>query len=526
MKKHLSLGLGVLVFLFLGSFARGFAEANAYDQATATKQKPADANSPQSLPNPAAEKVGESITASEPIRDPYAIQQQLEKAREERKKRIQEAIINDKSVLATKRSPLDFSNNALTLGEPFLGLGPFRDYGLTWFGEDANAVRPRAQFYGMLREVTYGGRINRENQGQIGYTLDAEFNFELTNTERFHVTYTPFVDVNEPQASGLWKFHNESKTDDHNLKFTEDTLGAWFEGEIGEMFNFFSPRDRAPTDYHVAGGLLPLAYQNGFLMNDNVWGVLLSKPNIILPGTTNVHAQIMAAFDEINAATTGARDDNDAQLYGATVQIDSFHRFFELNYFHLENTVNPRLSQDFVAGSMASNYELAHYAVRMLFNVGDKRASGTGRGDGQLYAFDINYPVFNSEYFDKNYVYATLFYGTEGWNDMAKGRTGRAGILYQGNGLTSFPGLRNTGTDSIGMAYGLKTFFLRESLAINPEFSYLVDNSATANDQYALGVEIQYILTKNIASVVKMIGIHNDIRNEDWGSSAELRYKF
>lgn len=524
MKKLLSLGLWLLVFLFWGFVATGFAETNT--ESKAADQKPADTNPPQSLPLPAAEKIGEPITASEPKRDPYAIQQQLEKAREERKKQIQEVIINDKSILATKRSPFDFSNNALTLGEPFLGLGTFRDYDLTWFGEGANAVRPRAQFYGMLREVTYGGRINRENQGQIGYTLDAEFNFELTNTERFHVTYQPFIDVNEPQASGLWKFHNESKTDDHNLKLTKDSLGAWFEGEIGEMFNFFSPQDRTPTDYHVAVGLLPVAYQNGFLMNDNVWGVLLSKPNIVLPGTTNVHAQLMAAFDEINAGTTGAKQIDDVHLYGATVQIDSFHKFFELNYFHLENIADSRLSQNFAAGSMASSYGLANYAVRMLFNVGDKRTSETGQGDGQIYVFDVNYPVLNSGYYDKNYAYATLFYGTEGWNDMAKGRTGRAGILYQGNGLTSFPGLRNTGTDSIGMAYGLKTFFLRESLSINPEFSYLVDNSATANDQYALGMEVQYILTKNIANVVKMIGVHNDIRNPDWGSSVELRYKF
>jgi len=440
----------------------------------------------------------------------------------ERLQKIQEAIDADNSIVSPRKTPFDFKNEAITVGEPFLGVGPFEDYGLTWFGDSANSIRPRMQFYGTLSTGIYGGRNAGEYQGQLSYNTEFDFNLDLTNTERFHVRYQPFVDIDEPQASGLWRFHNDSSQPDHRLEFNTDSMFAWFEGDIGEMFDFIDPDGRLPTDLNIAVGLVPLVFQDGYLLNDNVLGVTLAKPNLVLPGTTRVHIQTVAGFDQINATNSGAADKNDSNLYGATVQIDSFKKFFELNYLHLQNKETSSLSQNFYAGSMVSNYGLFNYAFRAMFNTGDPRTPG----NGQLYVFDVNHPVFIKDHYDKDYAYASVFYGTEGWNDAAQGRTGRAGILFRSSRSTNFPILRNTGTDSIGTSVGLKMFYLRENLTLNPEFSYLVDQSSTSNDQYAFGTELQYIISNHLSVVSKLVIISNENRSEDWGNFTELRFKF
>lgn len=445
-----------------------------------------------------------------------------EKLEEERLRKIHEAIEADDGIVSPRKTPLDFNNQAITLGEPFLGVGPFEDYGLTWFGDSANSIRPRLQFYGILSAGIYGGRNTGEDQGELNYNVEFDLNFDLTSTERFHVRYQPFVDIDEPRTSGVWRFHNDSNQPDHQLEFNTDSIFAWFEGDIGEMFDFIDPEGRLPIDLNFAVGLLPLVFQDGYLLNDNALGVILAKPNMVLPGTTRVHAQVMAAFDEINAAGAGAADKNDSSLYGATVQIDAYKKYFELNYLHLQNKTTSSLSQNFFAGSLVSSYGLFNYAFRAMFNTNDPRSSG----DGRLYVFDVNHPVFIKNHYDKNYAYASAFYGTEGWNDVAQGRTGRTGILFRGLRSTDFPVLRNTGTDSLGASLGLKMFFLREVLSINPEFSYLVDKSAASNDQYAFGAELQYIISNHLSMVSKLVIISNEIRSEDWGNFTELRFKF
>ncbi len=454
---------------------------------------------------------------------PDAAEEKEDAAREPHKMQAEEGKREKHGV---RKRALDFDNRALTLGEPYLGTGPLKDYGLKWFGEEGNAIRPRAQLYGFISTILYGGRIDGENQGQLGYNLNLDFNFDLTNTERFHVRYQPFVDIDEPQASGLYRFHNNSGEPDHRFELTEDSVFAWFEGEIGEMFDFLSPGDHFPDDVHIAVGLIPLVYQNSFLLDDNVLGLVLSKPNIVLPGTTRVHVQAIAAIDEINAQRAGAPEKNDTDLYGLTLQVDAYKKFMEFNFFHLQNNNDSDLSQQFFAASFVSSYGLFNYAARAMFNANDDRLTGDGQGDGQLYVLDVNHPFLISDYYDKNYIYSTAFFGTEGWNDIAQGRTGRAGILFRGNGLTNFPLLRNTGTDSIGATIGLKLFFLREILTVNPEFSYLIDRSAVSNDQYAFGTEIQYIISNHLSMISKFVGVHNEVRSEDWGSFIEMRFKF
>jgi hypothetical protein len=445
-----------------------------------------------------------------------------EKLEEERLKKIHEAIDADSSIVSPRKAPFDFNNQAITLGEPYLEGGAFQDYGLSWFGDSANSIRPRLQFYGVLSSGIYGGRIAGEDQGQLSYNVEVDVNFDLTNTERFHIRYQPFVDTDQPQASGLWRFHNDSNQPDHSLEFNTDSIFAWFEGDIGEMFDFLDPDGRLPADLNIALGLVPLVYQDGYLLNDNVLGVVLAKPNLVLPGTTRVNVQAVAGFDQINAASAGAVDKNDTSLYGATVQVDAYKKYFELNYLHLQNKETSSLSQDFFAGSLVSNYGLFNYAFRAMFNINDSRSPETG----QLYVLDVNHPVFIKDHYDKHYVYASAFYGTEGWNGVAQGRTGRAGILFRGNGSTNFPVLRNTGTDSFGASLGLKMFLLREILTLNPEFSYLADQSPASNDQYAFGTELQYIISNHLSMVSKLVIVSNEIRSEDWGSFTELRFKF
>lgn len=471
----------------------------------------------------------------EKYRDKVKAQEQREA---ERRKKIQEAIEKDQSILRPKRSPLDFSNNAITLGEPYLGGGEIKDYGLTWLGDEANAVRPRAQLYGTLSSILFGGRLSGRDLGQLGYNLDLDFNFDLTNTERFHVQYKPFVDRDTTKVGGLYRFHehpDDPSTADHRFELSADNTFAWFEGEIGEMFDFISPKDRVPTDYHIALGLLPVLYQNNYLMNDNVLGGLLSKPNITVLGATNIVLQGMFGFEDINASTAGGDGDsnqNNTNLYGLTARVEYPKQFWELNYFHMEDKVQTAETQDWAAVSLSSTYGLLNYAIRALFNFNDDRTGGGAPGDGQLYVFEMNHPVLIEDYYDNNYVYFNWFYGTDGWNDIAGGRAGRAGIAFRGNGVTSFAVMRNTGVGSIGGALGLKAFYLREELSINPEFAWLFDNhdsvggSPVTNDQFAFALEVQYLLSNHLSVVSKLVGIHNETREEDYGSSLEMRFKF
>lgn len=393
---------------------------------------------------------------------------------------------------------------------------------------DVNPLIPQFIVYGDYRT---GVGIHR-NAGQPvrtwAHRLNLEADLKLTATERIHASMGPL---------------------DHNNRFTrldfsnglefEEELDAqlntvFFEGDVGAMVGGY--RGVYPTfDLPISFGLLPLIYQNGIWMEDAIIGGALAFPwRHSLPfNWSNFDATFFAGFHDVTSPAFG-NDPEPAGVVGTAWFIEAYQGYIEADYAYLNDQEG--LNRDY--HNFAFAYSRRYWtrisnSVRVIVNLGQEGPRTSRTADGGLFLFENSLisamPSTVVPYFN-----AFVGYGTPQSVARAAGSGGilrNTGINFESDGLTGYPTLDPTGSNSFGGALGVNLLSadFRRQFAV--EFAGLDTYgndllSRAAGPQYGLGTRWQKAI--NNASLIRIDLMSGWLDNapDIYGSRIEYRWKF
>lgn len=417
-------------------------------------------------------------------------------------------------------------------GDDFLTSGKFRRSGKSrLFGEEANVIRPRLHVYGEYTTMAGGGEFRRETAefflqrvgrgsiAQVGHSLVLDANLQLTGTEKVQARFRPF-DNNKLRPS-IYRFRNTTNLDDDTLHLDANPDLLWFQGDLGEMFDFLDPESRYPLDFNVAGGIIPIYVQDTYLLSDEMVGLAIAKNNIYFPAVSNWNVMVFAGFDGIDARFNQPEvfsSDNQARLYGVSSYLDWRRAYIETTLAYLHARKDDSASEYFLGVSATKALGLWGVTGRMLFNTG----SATDNGVGQMYVLETNRPLTRQHTF-----YGNFFSGTSGWHAIStRNPMQRIGLGFFQNKFGMPPVLKRNGTDSAGAALGVKFRFKNNEVYVNPELALLKDRSDIGNDQMALSLEVGAKLTSRLFLRAELRAIFNSEFGNEYGVAFPLVMKF
>ena len=414
-------------------------------------------------------------------------------------------------------------------GRRMYPLGEFEE-GSDIFGKK-NRLYPHLMGFGDLRIAFANYDDGVEEQAEIAARLNLDLDLKLTSTERFHAFVRP-LDKNGQFTRILFN-DGETESEDHldfNLDalFFEGDLGWIWAGITGEYSNFDAP---------FAFGLMPMLFQNGIWLNDIFTGIAYTIPamNSRVFDISNMDITFFVANDEINSAVSA--DVNDVKLYGTNIFIEALEGYFEIGYAYTEDEIDADGDQSYhnVGLSFSHRYHnIASLSYRIVHNFGQENVngvSGTKTADGTLFLLETSWmtslPYTLVPYFN-------MFYGIDKPQSVARAAGGilqNTGIVFEGDGLTGFPTLNATGSDTWGGALGIEYLFnLDQQIVV--EAAAVLDHTGGAqtngkpNNQYGVGFRYQLPLTSTI--IFRADGIYGwqDLAENIFGARTELRWKF
>lgn len=378
----------------------------------------------------------------------------------------------------------------LTYFAQFLGNDPIKVWDLTWF-RGYNNWEPRFVGYGSYEIVGLAYRQGTNRQDGIGHQLIADFDLQLTGTERFHLQFRPIGKGNT--GGSYYRFNDPAGYIDNS---TGEPTRYWFEGELASMFGgYFSPF--AVRDIFVTAGRFPFALHNGLLMNDEMLGVVVNKNTILLGNISNINVQgIYAATDVNNTA------DPDSGLFGVNVSADYNRVFHEFSALSLNAPDAPGRNQQFLAYSRTKFYGPVTLTGRAMFKFGDE----AGIGAGQLFVLESNL----TRYFDHEVLgidhcvyYCNAFYARDGWNPAGSGNYNRLRTAFEVDPLVQIASGRQVGPNA-GVALGVQYFRHHEDESIIPEIAF---EAPTGDPVWGLG--LRYLRKTSERSFFEALGVIN-----------------
>ncbi len=413
------------------------------------------------------------------------------------------------------------------LWRPFYGDGIFSP-AIPVFS-DVNPLMPQFILYGDYR-AGVGVHRNNGDVRSIANRLALDMDLRLTGTERIHGFMAPLDNNNE--------FTRLDFSNSRDVRF-ESEMDAqfetgFFEGDLGAIYGGLTGQD-APFDLPIAAGLMPLIYQNGIWMEDNVAGVAIALPwqHSKELNWSNYDITFFALFDQI---TSPAFDINNgvASAFGTAWFIEAYDGYIEADYAYMVDRVDDSRSYHNTALAYTRRYfERVSNSIRVINNYGQDRLPLDRTADGTLLLLENSFLTSQATTF---IPYANFFYGIRRPQSVARaaaagGVLRNTGILFESDNLTGYPTLDATGTHSYGGAFGINTFasdfrkqFVLEFAALD---TYGNQNfSAAAGPEYGFGGRYQQALTNwTLIRLDAMVGLR-DGDSDIYGSRAEWRWKF
>ena len=400
---------------------------------------------------------------------------------------------------------------------------------------------PRLDIDGFIRYQVLGYRLDNTDNGVMVPELNLDANLQLTATQRIHALFRPIEGGNREPT--LWQFppHNHGWV----ARDMAEPAELFYEGQ---PLNWISPHDRFPLDFTLTGGRVPLFLQNG-LWFDNIFdGFAISKDSIQLGNLSNLNLFYFLTHGETEGGLTRLdRQEQRKKLTGMAGDADWYAYFFEFGWataydnghVHLPG-IEYDLDRSFWAMSMTRTFGVSGaVSLRALGSTGNG-----SRGGGEFFALETQKRFWGV------LGYANFFGATRDWLPASTqgAPLSREGILFTFDRLAAFPELNSQGADTIGSAMGI-IFKPKGVVTYTPEFGWLIDNSAQANHQVGVAMQIQADLASllipatTIADVARrgilygvlarltFAGLRNDNTEVakdrfDFGSKLELIYRF
>lgn len=350
----------------------------------------------------------------------------------------------------------------LELGRPLYAYGPFDP--APFFLGKKNLLFGSLLLYGDLRTAVAYNDNGAKEQARLATRANLEIDLKLTATERIHAFLSPL------QKDGEFTrldFGGEEHEFVDELDGDLDAL--FFEGDVGAMWAGATGGYNR-LDLPIAVGYMPLLFQNGVWMEDNIYGVAATIPSINSAklDICNMDVTFFAGFDEVESGAVrndeGRVVNHDVSIYGVTAFIEAGEGYWEMGYGFTD-------SYDDHRGFEYHNLTLAYTrrygahvqnTVRVVGCFGQDPPDGaddTANGAIVLVenAFNVNA--------DQTIVpYLNLFAGFDRPQSLARnGNAGgilrNTGINFETDGLTGFPKLDDTGADTWGGALGVEFLF-------------------------------------------------------------------
>lgn len=347
--------------------------------------------------------------------------------------------------------------------------GPF-DSAPLWLGRK-NPVAWHLMAYGDWRTAAAYNEDGLKKGGTLATRLNLDVDLKLTATERFHAFFRPLDHGNQ-----FTRFDFGPGPDRAVILGSAEPQTAFFEGDAGAILAGAAGRDNS-LDLPLAGGLIPLIFQNGIWLDDAFIGGAFTVParNSPLLDISNMDLTFFAGFDRVgSAAAADARGgllDHNSQIYGAAGFIEADRGYWELDYGYTRG-VGQVAGRDYHNLSAAFTRRYGDWlsnSLRAVWNFGQEGPKKARNADGVLLLLENSFvtrrPLTLLPYLD-------LFMGFDKPQSLARdagagGILKNTGILFETDGLTGFPRLDDKGQDTYGGALGLEYLFnLDQQLAV------------------------------------------------------------
>ena len=412
----------------------------------------------------------------------------------------------------------------LELGRPWYQLGPISE-GSSILGFHNN-VNPQYLIFGDLRTGFASNRANGDTNTLTASQLNLFHHFKFTSTERFVAGMTP---LSQGQNSTRFSFDDDEfefeGNADFNFAFIEGDLGAIAGGATGQTL---------PFDLPFAAGIIPLVFQNGIWLEDEILGFAVTIPARNSPrlDISNMDITFFAGYDRLNSPAFEG-DDSAARVIGVASFLDALNGHFEIDYAFLDDRTNQdRSYHNFGFGYTRRYGRFLSNSTRIIVNAGQQNGV-PGSADGVLLLSENSLITG----FPSTVVpYLNLFAGFDqpqsvGRNNLAGGILRNTGILFESDNLTGYPTLDATANDTFGFALGLNLLadeFAQQLIVEAAALGVIGDNPNrnALGDQYGVGVRYQLPLTNSVIfRADAMVGF---LRNDEDinGGRMEIRKKF
>jgi hypothetical protein len=417
----------------------------------------------------------------------------------------------------------------LLFGRRMYGIGPI-DPGINLFGS-RNLASPRLMAFGDWRNA-YNYSQNANSQvGEINSRLNLDIDLQLTATERFHAFARPLD--RDGQFTGCIVGNGQRSI--CNMRFDTNLDAIFFEGDLGNITSGLTGKPNK-LDLPIAAGLMPFVLHNGIWVNDTFRGAAFSIPSMHSRALDipNFDLTFFHAYEDINTPLLTAPQTENVSIFGTNLFAEMGNSYLELGYGFTDDRTGNEGDYHNVALSHTHRWKnIASLSERVIVNFGQR----PGKIDDKETANGVLLLLESSWMTRKPYTfipYLNLFGGFDRPQGLAKdnGILNNTGILFEADGITSFPFLENSANDTFGGAAGLEYLFnLDQQLVFEIASVQVIGGKFKANrkekqDEYGFGARYQIPLTK--ALIWRTDGMF-DLRPEQkniYGVRTELRLKF
>ena len=149
-------------------------------------------------------------------------------------------------------------------GGKFLGQGPTPKQ---WVLPTGAVWQPQFILFGALRTDFSWFSANNGDVSALSTRLDLVGNLQLSGTERFVFSMR---NLDEGGQFTRYVFSDPDGETGGRSEANAEVTSAFFEADLGEVFPALNQSDRRALDLGTAIGRMPLSFQDGMLINDNV----------------------------------------------------------------------------------------------------------------------------------------------------------------------------------------------------------------------------------------------------------------
>lgn len=427
----------------------------------------------------------------------------------------------------------------IELGQPQYVEGPFgQSDGFVDLGEK-NRFFPAFSVFGDFRSAVAVNDVGNDTVIEWANRLNLDLDLKLTATERLHAFIRP-LDRQGKTLGIRWRDNNDDNGGDGRVgRLDAGVETFFFEGDAGAIIAGLSDEYQS-FDLPFSVGLLPILTQNGLWTNDAFIGGGFALPslNSATLDITNMDFTFFAGFTEVNSpafvTATGEIENDEASIYGIAAFVEWYEGYSEfgvafidgredlsdIDYFNITAAYTSRY------GGWLSN------SMRVIAAVGQDTNNRPTTADGVVFLAENSFITSMPNTF---IPYLNAWVGIDKPQSAARDAGNlllNTGIVFENDGMTSFPKLDDTAQDTYGAALGINYLFnLDQQLVVEAATVQMLEGNNQAGQpaqgaQYGFGIRYQIPVTNQVILRADGIyGIRNNLENVA-GARVEVRVKF